>query len=1028
MTICTQCGRENRASARFCDSCASPLGGEPKLVDEVRKTVTAVFCDVVGSTPLAERLDPEVLRRVMGRYFDAMRGAVEGHGGRVEKFIGDAVVGVFGVPRVREDDALRAVRAVDDMRTRLVELNASLMAEWGVELEARIGICTGEVVVGAGDVVMLGDVGNTAARLEQAASGGEVLISDDTYRLVRHAVTAEPAGVPELKGKRLRTAVWRLGAVDARAGMVVREFGRPLVGRTHELGLLREAFDRAVATSRGGLATVFGFPGIGKSRLALGLAESLAGEACVLVGHCRSYGEGITYWPVAEMVREAVGESIRSGLASLLDGEPDGHRVARVVTAALGEAETTGGGEETFWAVRRVFEALAAEQPLVLVFEDIHWAEPTLLDLIEYLASRTRERPILVVCLARLELLENRPGWSGGQPNAVSLLLESLSESDAQQMLQERLEGRVIAPEVRARIVHSAEGVPLFLEQMLAMMDEYRAISAEDVPPAISALLASRLESLDDVDRGLLEQASVEGERFHAGTLAALAGEDRDHVLLRLDGLVDRELIRPDEADLPSELGFRFAHALIRDAAYEHLPKTERAALHHQLAERLEDHGVGEELLGYHFEHAYQLDVELALPDERARALARRASELLATAGRRAHGRDDYGAAVSLLQRAADLLPPDDPRRVALLPELGMLLCEVDVPRASPVLTEAIERARSTDDPRVEWESIVINSRALLYRDPTARPLAEVLSEAERASRELEALGDKRGLASALILRGDVHWMLGQVARCRELGAAAAELGQGGVKARALSYAAGALSAGDLPVDQAEARCLELLQRSGENRTGRANVLAELGVVQAMQGRIDEGRTTVRAARDTLDDLAISEWKGIATLSCGYVELLAGDVRAAEQEFARAEDTFTALGDAWFLSTAVVDRGLALCALGHHAQAVRLCTQPEAPYDSEWVIKWNQVQCLAHAAAGSLELARSHADTAVDAAEATEYQTFHAAALAIRASVHDQLSRTSAALADLEAALALYRQKGNVVEARRISERLAGRA
>ena len=1028
MSTCTKCGQENPDGFRFCGACGTPLIAEPEQVREVRKTVTAVFCDVVGSTPLGERLDPEALRRVMGRYFDEMRGAVEQHGGRVEKFIGDAVVGVFGVPQVHEDDALRAVRAASEMRSRLSELNGSLSEEWGVELEARIGLCTGGVVVGSDDAVVLGDVMNTAARLEQVAMPGEILIGDQTHRLVGHAITAEPVVDLELKGKRSAAAAWRVISIDPTAEAVVREFDRPLVGREYELGLLRQMFERTVAERRSGLATVLGFPGIGKSRLALGLAESLAGEARVLVGHCRSYGEGITYWPIAEMVREAVGENVQAGLVALLDGEPDGERIASVIGAALGEGELTGGGEETFWALRRLFEALAADRPLVLVFEDIHWAEPTLLDLIEYLAGRVRERPLLVLCLARPELLDARPGWGGGKTNAVSLLLEVLSKRDTERMLQERLESRVITPELRARIIESAQGVPLFLEQMLAMMEE-ESISAEDVPPAISALLAARLESLEHADCALLERASVEGERFHLGALATLAGESRDDVLRRLDELVYRELIRADDADLPGERSFRFAHALIRDAAYERIPKGERATRHEQLADWLQDHAVSEELVGYHLERAFRLGAEVAPPDEAARALARRASRLLAAAGRRAHGpgRGDYAAAVLLLERAANLLPPDHPERVALLPELGFLLGENDVSRSLPLLDEAVKRAREIGDARVEWESTAIRSRVLLYADPTARPPADVLAEAERAAAQLEALNDERGLASALVVRADVHEMLGQLSRCYQLYRRVAILTQGGVRARALGYAGWALCLGNTTANEVESGCLELLDAAGERRVDRALVLTSVGWVQAMRGRIGEGREACRGSGDVLDEFGTADWVGVAALARGYVELLGANTAAAEREFARAQAVFTAHGDNWYSSVASVDRALALCTLGHHAKAQRVCAKPGTPYDAEWTTKWNRVQARAHTAQRSFESALAHATTAVHAAQATEYVNYHAAALADRATIHDLLSRGSEALADLEAADALYERKGNIVERDRVRERLNAR-
>ncbi|HEX8855570.1 MAG TPA: AAA family ATPase [Thermoleophilaceae bacterium] len=995
---------------------------------EVRKTVTAVFCDVVGSTSLGQRLDPEALRLVMRRYFEEMRGVLEAHGGLVAKFIGDAVVGVFGVPRLHEDDALRAVRAADEMRNRLAELNRSLRAQFDVELEAHLGVCTGEVVLGADDEVVLGDVMNTAARLEQIAAPDEILIADDTHRLVRHAVTTEPVAGMELKGMRSRVTAWRLLAIDPTAEPLTREFDRPLVGRERELRLLRRAFERAVAERRCVLATVLGFPGIGKSRLALELAASVAGEAQVLVGHCRSYGEGITYWPVAEMVREAAGVNTYSGLARLLQAEPDGERVAGLVAAALGEPMVSEGGEETLWAVRRLVEALAAAGPLVLVFEDIHWAEPTLLTVIEHLAERIRERAVLLLCLARPELLDDRPSWGRGKVDGASLLLKSLSDSAAQQMLQERLEGRPIAPGVRTRIMQSAQGVPLFLEQMLALLEEHDSIGVEDVPPAISGLLSARLESLEQVDRALLEEASVEGERFHAGALAALAADAPASVSARLDGLEAREMIRPDDADIAGERGFRFAHVLIRDAAYERVPKVERAVLHERLAAWLEDHGTGDELVGYHLERAFRLLAELAPPDERAEALARRASRLLAAAGRRGQGRVDYPAAVNLLSRAVNLLPVDDRERLELLPDLAFLLGEQDVSSSLPLLTEAIQRARATGNRRVEWRSAMIRSRVLLYNDPSSRPAAEVLAEAERATEQLEALGDKRGVASALVVRADVHEMAGELSRCYELYRRTAALSAGGVRARALGYAGWGLCLGTTPANEVEVGCLELLEAAGESHVDRALVLTSVGWAQAMQGRLGEGTQASTAGRDAVVEHGTADWLGVATLACGYVALLCDDLVAAEREFARAAETFAAQGDRWYLAVAAVDRALVLCALGRHTEALAVAASSRAPTDAEWATKWSRVQGLVDACEGWLDTALAHADASVSAAQATEYTNYHAAALADRAGIRDRLGHVREAVADLKDARVLYERKGNLVDADRIRRRLEASA
>jgi class 3 adenylate cyclase/tetratricopeptide (TPR) repeat protein len=1028
VATCASCGQQSPEGFRFCGACGASLA-DGAGTSETRKTVTVVFCDLVGSTQLGESLDPEALRRLLEQFFAAMREVLERHGGSVAKFSGDAVLAVFGIPQLREDDALRAVRAALEMRERLGELNGDLTATWGVSLEARWGINTGSVLVpeGGGDLgVLVGDAVNTAARLEQAADPGTILLGESTYRLVGHAVTAEFLGTLELRGKLSATSAWRVLAVEAGAEIASRQLTRPLVGRRRELGALQGAFQRTVEDGRSGLVTVLGFPGMGKSRLAAELASAVAPEARVLAGRCLSYGEGITYSAIADMVHEAVGGDVRAGLEHLLAGQADAGDAVTLVASVLGEGVADGSGEAPFWAIRRLFETLAASRPLVLIFEDIHWAEPTLLDLIEHLADWVRERPILLVCLARPELLEARPAWGGGKINAVSLLLEPLSEGDSRLMLEQGLVDRPLPPELRDQITKSAQGVPLFLEQMLAMLDERGPIASTDVPPVIQSLLAARIELLDDADRSLLEHAAVEGEQFHAGAVAALGRVERS-LVPQLSGLVRRELIRTEEPGLRGELRFRFAHALIRDAAYERLPKAERAVLHERLADWLEAHDAAEELVGYHLERAYLLGAELTSPDAQALGIARRASQLLAMAGRRALHRGDFSATANLMERAVALLPAGSPERLALLPELGSVLGELDVPRADSVLSEAIASARELGDVRVEWESIVIRSRVLLYIDPTARPLAEVLAEAERATDELEVLDHPSAVANALLLRGDVHWMLGQLSRMSELCERAIGLSRGAASTRAIGYFGSALVYGPEPAVSAERRCWALLAQAAGNRAACATVYESLGWLQAMRGDPGEGRRTARFGWDTLTELGIDEWAAMNGLACGYVEILDGELEEAERHLARAVEVFRDLGDVWFLSTAVVDHALVLCALGRHAEALRVSATPHAPYDAEWVIKWNRVQALAALASGEPQRALAHVSSAVEAAEVTEYIDFHAAALADRATVLDELGRSGEARADLEAALSLHERKENVIESDRIHARLRNR-
>jgi class 3 adenylate cyclase len=465
---CESCGRVNPDDARFCASCGAALA--PSNRRETRKIVTVLFADVAGSTAMGEQLDPESLRAVMARYFQTARDCLERHGASVEKFIGDAVMAVFGVPAVHEDDALRAARAACELRESVVRLNEDLLPAFGVSLQVRVGVNTGEVVVGTEERLATGDAVNVAARLEQAAAPGEILLGDETFRLARDALEVEPVEPVAAKGKTEPIVAHRLLAVREGAEPFERRFDAPFVGRAPELARIRGTFEQTVADRRCRLVTVVGPPGIGKTRLARELSASLRDRAVVLTGRCLPYGEGITYWPLHEIFIAAAAED------------------------ELETALAAGGSEEIFLAVRKAVERRAREQPLALVVEDIHWAEPTLLDLVEHLTDWTRDAQLLVLCLARPELLDDRPSWGGGRPNAELLTLEPLGEDDAGALVAGLASDSELADEDRTRILEVAEGNPLFVEQLVAALTE--GAEAQRIPATIQALLASRLETL----------------------------------------------------------------------------------------------------------------------------------------------------------------------------------------------------------------------------------------------------------------------------------------------------------------------------------------------------------------------------------------------------------------------------------------------------------------------------------------------------------------------------------------------------
>jgi class 3 adenylate cyclase len=570
----------------------------------VRKTVTVVFSDVTGSTALGEQLDPESLRRVMGSYFDEMQAVVESHEGIVEKFIGDAVMAVFGIPVVHEDDALRAVRAAAEMRERLTSLNTDLEKDWGVTIAVRTGVNTGEVVAGdasGGQRFATGDAVNVAKRFEEAAPPGEILLGEPTYRLVRDAVQVEPLEPLGLKGKSEPVGAYKLLSIEGDLPGRARRLDSPMVGRERELSALRHAYERAVGERACHLFTVLGAAGVGKSRLVAEFLSGIDADATIMRGRCLPYGEGITYWPLAEAIRGRFGEDPVPGMRIAVAGR-ESDLITERIACAMGIGGTPGPADETSWAVRRLFESEATRGPLVVVFDDLQWGEPTFLDLVEHLADWARDAPILIVALARPEFLDERPGWAGGKFNATSVLLERLSDDESMELVENLLGRAQLDRDVQARIMGAAEGNPLFVEEMLAMLIDDGLLSRSNgnwvpaadlsqitVPPTIQALLSARLDRLGRDERAVIERGSVEGKIFHRGAVSQLSTDDvRQSVWSHLQALVRKELIRPDRTDLPGEDAFRFRHLLIRDAAYEAMPKELRAELHERFADWLD--------------------------------------------------------------------------------------------------------------------------------------------------------------------------------------------------------------------------------------------------------------------------------------------------------------------------------------------------------------------------------------------------------------------------------------------------------
>jgi class 3 adenylate cyclase/tetratricopeptide (TPR) repeat protein len=1052
--ICANCGTENTDAAKFCLACGRLLE-EVTARGEARKVVTVLFSDVTGSTRLGEHLDPESLRQIMARYFEEMKAALEAHGGTVEKFIGDAVMAVFGIPTIHEDDALRAVRAALEMKERLERLNEGLERDRGISILTRTGLNTGEVVAGdpaTGQTLVTGDAVNVAARLEQSAQPGEVLIGEATYRLVRDAVTAEPAEPLTVKGKDEPVTAFRLLEVHPEAEAVRRHLDSPMVGRDRPLSLMKQTFANAADDRACHLFTVVGSPGVGKSRLVHEFVAAIAGRSTVLRGRCLPYGAGITYWPVVEMVRQAGAitdedevDDAAEKLAAVAP-EDDREAVADRLMQVIGLREATAPAEEIAWAFRKLLESLAEQRQVIAVFDDIHWGEPTLLDLIDHVAEWSRGAPILLVAIARQELLDVRPGWGGGKLNASTIQLEPLSEQDCE-VLVENLLGMALLPAVsKSRIAEAAEGNPLFVEQVLSMLIDDQLLRRDNghwvptadlatipIPPTIQALLAARLDRLGGEERQVIERASVVGKVFYQSAVSELAPEPmRPAVGGHLMTLVRKELIRPDHSDIVRETAFRFRHILIRDAAYAGMPKETRARLHEAFAGWLErvagEHSPEfDEILGYHLEQAFRYREELGNVDERARAMAARAADHLEAAGRRALSRSDLAAGQVLLTRAEELLPARDSRRLTLLLDIGWALIELgQFARAAEVIQEVREAAQAAGDPALEIRADLLEA----WRWDTSVSWDERGEIARRAIPFFEERGDEVGLFFAHRLLAAMHWTQGRS------GESAAELPRvielarrtgAGHEGFLLHWLSGILMWGTTPAGEGILRCDELLAEASGLRLAEGSILTCRAVLAAMAGRADEARAAAAKGRPILEDLGGVLPMGIIGNRLSQMDMILGDYERALENMRGPLDVLERLGEKSFYSTLVATYGWVLARRGRLDEAEESIRKGrEASPIDDWAsqIVWREAMALVEAQRGNLEEAERLAREAVALTEGVDYLPQMADAWADLGFVLRLAGRKLEAAEALRESLRLREAKGDIVRAARVREEL----
>ncbi len=1053
LRLCPACGEENPESFRLCGMCGTVLTSF-KPVRDTRKTVTLVFADprpatLDGSSPTAE-----ALRDVMTRYFEAMRLALEHHGGTVEKFIGDAVMAVFGLPVRHEDDALRAVRAAVAMQSAIPGLNEAFRATWGIELGSHIGVNTGEVIAGdasLGQRLVTGDAVNTAARLEQAAGPRETIIGALTYRLARDQIEVEPIAPLSLKGKAEPVAAFRLVGI-ARLQPDTAAQATPFVGRAEELDRLEMTLLQVEARRSCELVTVIGEAGVGKSRLVREFASraSSGDRAQVLRGRCLPYGDGVTFWPIAEIVRRAAEISdddppelalakiaeIARGAARRTD-DPAG--IADRVGAAIGLSATPFPGPELFWGIRKLFEAMASRRPLVAIIDDIHAAAPTFLELLDHLIDAIHGTPVLLLTTARHELAETRSEWAEGHAEE-QIVLDALSTDDADAIVDGLLAG--LDPRVRSRIVTAAEGNPLYVEQISSMLVETGALQrvGDDwvatvasgelpIPPTIEALVAARLDALRFEERQLIDPASVIGLGFPVDAVVHLVPEEAAaSVPAWLAALTAKQFIRPSADD---EI-YRFGHSVIKDTAYGSLLKRTRAGLHERFVDWVEpinrERGRElefEEILGYHLEQAYRYRRELGSVDQDVTAIGRRAAQKLSSAGRRAFGRGDAPAAANLLGRSAAVLPTLDPGRIELLTEQAEAEIEQgEFKPAASVLDEAKVRADSLGDPRLMAREALVRYQLSFTTTGSVGNVKTVIADVQAMKPLFEAAGDLSGLARAMRVLWVIHGTSGALESAADAASEVAEIasriGDTRLAARAaIAYSQAALES-SMPVQEALERCEALLDAVSEDRIAEARFLPILGVFHAMQGDFEEARRLYRRSHELVAELGRNMTVAASSQESSRIELLAGDPAAAESELRRDYATLEAVGERYIRSTIAGLLGHVLIELGRDDEAnafVVLAVDLAGADDvfSQVVSRTARARLLARA--GQFDEALATGREAVAMASEGAYIEQEADARLHLAEILALAGRPEDAHHVLTEAAALYQRKGDVTMA-----------
>jgi DNA-binding SARP family transcriptional activator len=960
-------------------------GGAPAEVAErapqlARKVVAVCIVELL----VGDALDVEAARGVVSRGLASLEEIVLRHGGTVEQLLGEEAVALFGLPAAHEDDVLRALRSAVELRDVLGSVTI------------RAAVETGEVLVGEDGRVLSGGALTTARRVKEGGVDGEILLGPAAAARTVGAAWTEPS-----------EGGHRLIELDEGASAIPRRPDAPLVGRRAELDKLVLAVRESAASSSCRRVVVLGEPGIGKTRLAAELVATVVSEARVLTGRCVPYAEGATYLPLAEVVEQIAGDDeVATAIHALLADEPDGEQAAIRLTDALSGAGAVDSGD-VFWASRKLLETVARTKSLVVVLEDVHWAEPTFLDLIEYLVGWSTGAPMALVCLARTELLDTRPAWA-----TDTLALRPLADDETAELLDALPESLALDADARAAVVAAAEGNPLFVEQLAAHALD-GPLKPGGVPASLESLLASRLDSLDRGQRGVLERAAVVGREFTRAAVDALSPDDARGAATALLALVRRRLVRPD-TERTADDAFLFEHALVRDATYAAIAKTERARLHEHLARWLDQRGELDEIVGHHLEHAAHNRREVG---DDAEGLAQEASGRLAKAGEQAVWSRDNRAAVSLLERAIGLLAETEPRRLELE-------CLISIPlknlwerrRADDLLDDVVRRAVEMGDRRLELRALVeqVWTRFVVGQteaDPTMRTLYE-------AVRVCDSDGDVFGLARAwfTLISAEAR-LLGRFDAAVDAGRHAAEcFARYGTPGAADSLLADVMADGPTPVGDVIAFCESLLGRSDAPLSLEASTLVHLAWLHAWSGDLEQARALLDLSRVRWgalgEDVAIAT---VVSLCAAQIEVLAGDTLRVEAIARTGLEEARLRGDRNWQTLLIGPVADAAVLDGDYERAVSLTDEARRvsiETDVFHVCSWTSPRARALAGLGSVDAAEELVRESLKRVDSTDYLLGRGTLRVVLADVLAAGGRSEAAARAAEEGVALFEAKG----------------